>query len=549
MKRYVTLDFLRGVAIFGMIFVHILDDIYNLSWTENDATLQAAPLAAVVLLLMGIYFGSWAGLFLMVSATGNMVSMYNGLEKGKSIKSVILKQVVGGLILLFFGFLAEGTLQYYAVFQTIRMGNLDLTRIIWKGYTMETIHAIAWCMILNGIVQGLLSFNEGHRKIKRNIWIYVILAIIVVALTQPVWDGIKALIPGYPFDPLNTGRDLQYPSVNASFGEYILKFFILPLAGQPEPVFPFLAVSFIGSILGLKLCETPVTRTWPKRGIIIGVMIMIFGALFGVIMDLPFDSFFPINDFSTFTRIGHGLNWRWLTWICFITGGQLILVSFMFRLVEFRGESALFAQKTAAIRRFGMVAFTLYTFHRIIAMVPLLILSAIFQTDMTIDVHNLNGYVSLGAIGFCLLFIYLLLLLWEKIDYIGSLEWMIGTIAAYILGIPKKSTQKEKWYRWGAKDQKELFYNAEWINVFEATDNGGVKARNSKLMLKISIGALFAFPLTIINWLMWRPIVKLEGKNSYNQKGFIILVIATVLDITAVVVLYFLNLGILGISL
>ena len=69
---------------------------------------------------------------------------------------------------------------------------------------METIATIAWCMIINGIVQGLLSINGGYNKIRRNIIIYAILAIIVIIVTQPLWnwlytnitiDGIK----GYPF--------------------------------------------------------------------------------------------------------------------------------------------------------------------------------------------------------------------------------------------------------------------------------------------------------------------------------------------------------------
>ena len=157
---------------------------------------------------------------------------------------------------------------------------------------METIATIAWCMIINGIVQGLLSINGGHNKIRRNIIIYAILAIIVIIVTQPLWnwlytnitiDGIK----GYPFAtyPNSTTISLiekpDYPY--ASLWDYVLLFWLMPLHGIPEPIFPFLAVSFLGNIIGLKLCETPAARSWPKQGVWTGILIIISGFVVGIL--------------------------------------------------------------------------------------------------------------------------------------------------------------------------------------------------------------------------------------------------------------------------
>ena len=77
MRRYVSLDVLRGVSIAGMIFVHILEDIYNMNWTNSDQQIGIAPMVAVIMLMAGLYFGGWAGLFLMVSMASNMISMYH----------------------------------------------------------------------------------------------------------------------------------------------------------------------------------------------------------------------------------------------------------------------------------------------------------------------------------------------------------------------------------------------------------------------------------------------------------------------------------------
>ncbi len=540
---------MRGISIFGMIFVHVLDDLYDFSWTETDASLSNAPLVAVVMLIMGLYLGSWAGLFLMVSSMSNMISMYKNLDRGRSVKSIVIKQVVGGFILLIFGFLAEGLLQYYAVFQTLRAGNPDWSRILWKSYTMETIHTIAWCMMINGVIQGLLSLKNGHKKIKRNMIIYGVLAVIVFALTQPVWNWLKDLIPGYPFDPYNTGRDMQRPSVGASFGEYVLKFFLLPLGGHPEPIFPFLSVSFIGNIIGLQLCKKVPSRTWPKWGVVSGLFILAFGAAFGILSDLPFDSFLPLNDFSTFSRIGDGLNWRWVPWVCFITGGQVVFVSVLFRLVEFRGKADKFAEKTKFFRRFGMIPFTLYTFHRIIAMFPLWIMSLILQRDVMIDCHNLNGYASLALIGLVIVFIHFLIKAWEKYDYIGSLEWMIGSIGAYALGVPRRSKENKRWYRWGVRNQQEVFYNVEWIDVFDEGDYGEKNLRDSKLALKFSILGFFLFPATFIGLAVAKSSQKTDGQNKYNKGAKIIGWAAAIVNVGVLILLTFTSLSTFGISL
>ncbi|NMC04023.1 MAG: hypothetical protein GYA24_02365 [Candidatus Lokiarchaeota archaeon] len=552
MKRFITLDILRGASILGMIFLHLVDDLYDLSWTTTQAGLDNHSIAEIFLLIAGIFFGSWAGLFLLVSATGNMVSMHDALEKGKTVRSVVIKQVVGGFILLLFGFLAEGTLQYYGLFQTVRMGTMDFTRIIWKGFTMETIHTIAWCMIINGFVQGLLSLNHGHSKAKRNMIVYAILAIVVVIATQPIWDWLKTIYPGYPFT--STGymdRIVQNPGPDAGAGEYILKFFFLPLGGLPEPIFPFLAVSFLGSMIGIAITRKDISRKWPKQGVLLGMLIVVAGFVVWIAADMPFSSLLPLDNFSMFSRIGGGAGWKWLPWICFITGSQVALTSLMFRLIEFRGNARNAAERSKFVRKFGMIPFTLYTFHRTIAMAPLLLLSWIFQVDMTIDVHNLDGWTSLGAIAVCLLFMYGLMLLWERKDYIGSLEWMIGTIGAYALGIPRRSGEKMKWYRWGARDQQKLFYNAEWIDLFPRGDNGGVECRDSKLAMKMGIAALM-LPIGLgsaIGISLYKTARTIEGPNKYGTIARGLLVAAIMFNVTLIVALALIKFGALGISL
>ena len=99
MKRYASIDFLRGLAIFLMVFVHTL-----MRWVWRDPIMSDMgnySLSIVILLLAALFLGGWCGLFLMVSATGSMISMHNGLERNSNVGSIVTKQVVGGFLLLF----------------------------------------------------------------------------------------------------------------------------------------------------------------------------------------------------------------------------------------------------------------------------------------------------------------------------------------------------------------------------------------------------------------------------------------------------------------
>jgi len=110
MKRYVSLDFLRGLAIFTMIFLHMLNDILNIDALINNV--NNIPLINIVALVVFPYLGGLAGFFLMISAIGNMVSMQKRLQRGNPVKELVIRQVVGGTILLIFAMLTESTIGF-----------------------------------------------------------------------------------------------------------------------------------------------------------------------------------------------------------------------------------------------------------------------------------------------------------------------------------------------------------------------------------------------------------------------------------------------------
>ena len=73
LQRFVSIDILRGLAIVMMLFVHIVSDTLDIDYYLSH--INTGSLLQLVALVVIPFWGGMAGLFLMVSAMGNMVGM------------------------------------------------------------------------------------------------------------------------------------------------------------------------------------------------------------------------------------------------------------------------------------------------------------------------------------------------------------------------------------------------------------------------------------------------------------------------------------------
>ncbi|MBD3227602.1 MAG: hypothetical protein GF329_05375 [Candidatus Lokiarchaeota archaeon] len=518
-RRFASIDFLRGLAIWLMILVHTVMRWYDRAWIEAGGV--EVPGILLVLMILLIVVGGSAGFFLMVSAIGNMISMWRNLEKKISIKGLFLKQVLGGILLLIFAMIVEAIIGYKGALGQLVISDWEYG--VWayryRFFHMETIHTIAFCVIINGIVQVILSRNNGFRKIKRNIIIYVILAVICIILTIPIYNIVRYFIPGYPLgvNP-ETGIPFQYPLIGVSDPlDYLVLFFLFPIAGNPEPLFPFLAISFIGSIIGIYMCKEKPSKSFPKKGMYIGFTMFLIGAIGVVIaITMGFETFG--NFLANFWNITGLYPNSWFWWFICVNGIAMILILLVIRLVEFRGIGENFAKKTIYFRRIGFVAFSVYTFQ-FFDVLPRFLYGFIpgvpaFPLKMGPQVILLIPLVFLTW--------ELILRLWEKTNFTGGLEWSIGIIADQL--IPAKGA-KGPWWKPSRLDAKEYLYNAEWLNIIPKNEVEHEKLKDSKLSFKLSLLGFIGFPLSIIALFIARTSVKTEGKNKFNK-------IATILSFT-----------------
>lgn len=264
-----------------MIFLHTITHVLDIDGLL--AEIDNIALINIFAFIILPFLGGLAGFFLMVSAIGNMISMYRYLQAGRNVRDLVIRQIMGGVLLLIFAMISESFLSIHGAVANLTKTLDDVSAwnwqvILYRAYHFETIHTIAWCIILNGIVQGILSRKDGWKNPNRLVKIYIILIVAIVALTPLMWWLIDLAIPGYPWaDNPTTGVDVQYPYIGRSqWWEFITLFFFNAIAGREEPIFPYLAVSFMGSIIGIILSQEKenIRPNFPKRVMQIGFIVL-----------------------------------------------------------------------------------------------------------------------------------------------------------------------------------------------------------------------------------------------------------------------------------
>ena len=115
----------------------------------------------------------------------------------------------------------------------------------------------------------------------------------------------------------------------------------------------------------------------------------------------------------------------------------------------------------------------------------------------------------------------------------------MGTIGYYIVPVEKpESLLMKKWYEKGDLAVQEAFYNAEWVNIVEETEEYHRSKRDSRIALIFAIAA-FAVPLFIPFTAGWLFVAirtfKTEGKNKKNTAALILCIIGTVLTLIFIV--------------
>lgn len=458
-KRIASLDFQRGLAIWMMVFLHVFNHMYDYSWVQPEDLFSNIDFFRSVFFAFSAFFGNWVGYFILISAIVNSFATTKKVLAGGSPEKLFGKQVLTGIGIWIAGAITE-SLGYYGYFgRVLRSGEVftatpwvDPVNIsfLWRRFFMlEALQIIAYAMIFTAIVQYFLIRKGGVEKFGRNIIIYGSLALIIVIASPFVWHGVDNMafwkIPSES-DYLDYGFSGEYhqswPSeFFQSYNAGIVSFILAIFAGDLYPIFPYLSISFLGSLMGIAMAMPKPPKRLPLWGLCLTFGIGILAVISIFIPGLEFD--------ITFERPTLGFFLILLT-------VQVGVVVFLFWLIDWRGKSEKFAQNVVVkyFRVWGMVALTIFALQ-IWSLVP----RAIF--NWTVPAHNLMNYrfgvgqewiVLLFAIATILLY-DLLIWSWAQINFIGSYEWLIVKFSSLATKKPSRRLN----FRY-------MLNNVQWIN-------------------------------------------------------------------------------------
>lgn len=419
-ERIATLDFLRGFAIFCMTLMHTFEHLYDYTWVKKDVNkiLEELPLPILILGLIFGFFMAWNSLFLLISSIVNALSITNRARKGVPIQHIISKQIITGIGILLAGVFADN-LGYWGYFgQSILTGDWKNLRPLWQRFfTINTLQMIGWSMIITGIIHALLMRKEGFKKFIRNIFVYAGLVIGVLVVTPFLhnWvDNMQWVVPENP--PPSIYDNTKWPSEyfqaeNASFKTWILAI----LAGDLQPIFPYIGTAFIGSMLGLTFARTKPVKRLPLIGGLSGLGIMGIGGIF-----LKY-GFYSLSN-------GRPAMGNYLV----IFGGEICAIMLLLWLVEYRGKSNKFANNFVIkhFRLWGMASLTIYCLQ-ILEILPRYVLSTFisFHTPINLLESSLFGYgkeyLAFLVGVFVIIYFESLVYIWSKFNFRYSFEWFI----------------------------------------------------------------------------------------------------------------------------
>jgi hypothetical protein len=423
-ERIVSLDFQRGLAIWVMTFLHVFEHLYDYNWVkENPQKVFDLPLPILIVGGLVGFFASWNAYFLLISSTVNTLSMQKRIAAGQEPKKVVLKQVLTGIGILLVGVVDESLL-YWGYFGVgFRTGNWSNTYPLWNGFfSMGTLQIIGWSLIITGLINYLIMQDNGHQKYRRNMLVYGILTALVITLTPFVHslvDNMNWVVPVIPpGTEVGLGDHTTWPSIHFQAGNASLKAMLCALlAGDMQPLFPYLATSFVGAMIGLTLAKPKPVKRLPLKGALSGFGCMGLGGIFIAL------GFYILGNNRP--ALGNFL---------LMLGGQIAVMFFFLWLIEYRGKSEQFANKKIVkhLRMWGMVSLSIYCL-KIVELFPRWFLGEVYNLWFSSEANLLQAsvfgfgeeYKIILIAAYTMVFFELIVHLWSKTNFKYSFEWFV----------------------------------------------------------------------------------------------------------------------------
>ncbi|MFX1537633.1 MAG: hypothetical protein ACFFDI_25835 [Promethearchaeota archaeon] len=417
-KRMLSLDFIRGVAIFLMVILHAFTRMMDTSWAQDIDTLLQKNVFVILGAGLLAYLGTVAGLFLIISITVNIFSAHKKLEKGFTPEQILGKQVAVGFLVLFCAYLTESILHHAGILGSLIFQRPNGVQIMLQRiFHFETLHAIGWCLVLNSVLHYLLvlrPLSKGRDTYLRALIIYGVIALVIFIATPFLYQFIANNYDNFPGEEYS-GKQWEWPP--AGVGDFFLRLFLVFLAGNLEPMFPFFASGIIGAVIGMCLARKKPPRFLPLFIFIGALCALLAGVLIIVIKgDFEYTYFRPTSALYFLSLFG-----------------QLGFIALSLWLIEFRGYTKYFTPISRYWRRWGFISLSIYMLE-IVDAAPRYLMQLI--TGWPVAAGSASAWQTLITTIVLVLFWEGIIRLWELVGFIGSFEWMIAFLTSLGKGMP-----------------------------------------------------------------------------------------------------------------
>jgi hypothetical protein len=266
---------------------------------------------------------------------------------------------------------------------------------------------LGWTSIIVPIVLALLFRNGGMKKVRRNYWILGIAGSIILAITPFLRNALAPVVV-----------DL------IAEGSYIRAFALGAFVYDLFPIFPYIGYGLYGAMIGIALARGGHHKRIKLFLFLAGIGWMALG----FIVNAQYGGLDPslYREFSTqaifnktflqFSQLG--------MFMIFV----LIGLSIFDMISHERGQRR--QNRFSLLRKFSLVSLTIYLIEGFIMGIIYRIFGSLpFMEGW----NNSLGIVALASL-FHLLLWTLAVVLWEKVEYKGSIEWLIIKIIEKMSG-------------------------------------------------------------------------------------------------------------------
>ncbi len=415
MKRYVSIDILKGFSMFLVLFFHVLTRTLDFSVIENtldNFSIVNLPFYFVIVIIG--YISEYDIVYICISAFGNIFSVQRQwdrkitpdstpLEMKTLYRKIMKTQLIRGGFIAFLGYFSEWILNGMILdvviqkpdWATSSIGALFFAQIL----TVMAINNV----ILSFIYLTLLRFDK-----KKHI------PLVLISL----FIGFIAVTPGiielFKLNPI-IWTNLQLGWEDRTIGMNILVFFLSPFIRRFTPIFPNFSASALGAIIAYKFTKEGIAKKFINLLLLTSILLMLAGITFAYFESLGFSRIQSYN-------LGPFLQ---------TFAGAILYIMFFIYFFEVRGTQRTI-KYSKLWRRFGIFTLSIWCLQWLIILPACLVQVIINWITGTwtkfIDSPLINNGLNVWQFAIALIFItgfyYGILLLWEKIHYIGTFEWM-----------------------------------------------------------------------------------------------------------------------------